>query len=105
MKQELDDFAVDQVEATDFLDLSDDVVVELLKPLGRNPILQDRLTSDLMYVELIEVGLFDIEPDHEPDPRRFHIPVAGDHRRVLLVEYGIEDRLIWQTRRSSARPA
>jgi len=47
--------ATDQIEAGDFLDLPDDVVVEFVDSFGRNPVLENRPTSDLMHLELIEV--------------------------------------------------
>ena len=64
---------------------------------------EDRPASDLMHVELIEVGRLDIEPGHVPDPRRLQVPVAGNRRRVFLVEHGIEDRLFGQARPASGR--
>ena len=81
-------------EGVDDLDGADDVVVELVEPLGGDPLLEDRFSSDLLDIVLRQVVAVDVEPGHVPDPRRLDVPVACDADGVVLVEHGVEDRLV-----------
>jgi len=81
----------------DDLDGPDDVPVKLLEVFGRNPVLEDRLTASLLDVVPIEVRLVDHEACDVSEPAGLNVPVAGNLRCVLLVQNGIEDRLIRQS--------
>src|SRR5580765_7850969 len=84
------------------LDQADDVTVEIIEAFGRNPVLNDGLTADLLHVVLVEVRLLDVEPRDIANATSLNVPVPRDLGCVVLVEYRIEDRLTRQPRRPRA---
>src|SRR5947209_17077915 len=78
------------VELGNDLDLADDVRVQLVKILSRNPVLQDRLPADLLDLVPIQERLSYLESGHVSRAACLDVPVASDLRRVFLVENGIE---------------
>src|SRR5665647_1837567 len=83
-------------EGVNDLDGADDVVVEVLEALDRDPVLEDRLAADLLYLVLLQVLTPDVEPGHVTRAGRLDVPVPRNADRVVLVEHGVEDRLVEQ---------
>lgn len=54
------------------------VAVELVKVIRRDPVLEDRLAPSLLDLELVHVILSDLGSGHVGDAARLHIPVARD---------------------------
>ena len=81
------------------------MVVELLEAIGRNPVLENIPPAGLPHRELREVLGLDVESRDISDAGCRDIPVPRDLRRVLLIEDGVEDRLLREPRRPPAQAA
>src|SRR5690348_13304195 len=79
------------------LDLADDVVVERCKFFGRDPVLLNVAAADrLDRIRYEEAGPHPEAGDIADVSRCgiFGVPVAGDLRRVCLVQHRVEDGLV-----------
>lgn len=84
---------------------ADDVVVEGLEMSARNPIFENGFAADLMDLVGIEEVFAHIEARDVSDTGCFDVPIAGDAGRVVLIQDGVENRLIGQSRWPSRKAA
>src|SRR5262249_36291255 len=82
-----------------------DIVVELVKVLGRDPVLPMNPTTDLVDLVAVEEGSTHLERRYRTKSRCSYVPIACDLLRILKVEDRIEDRLLWQAWREPEEPA
>src|SRR5207248_2385428 len=75
------------------------VVGQLVELLGRDPQFEDRAATRLLDGTAAQEVRLDLEAGHEAGAVVLDVPVPGDPDRVVLVENGIEDRLLGQPRR------
>src|SRR5436190_19884187 len=98
------------LELCNHFDGPDDLAVELVQLLGRNPVLDVDRPAYLLGLELREVCGVDAEARNVPPiacARIVRVPVSSDLLRVLLIQDGIEDGLFrksWRERSEAALP-
>jgi len=88
----------------DDLDRSNDLIVEGVEFLGRNPVLEAFVVAYLLDIELREVGGVDLEAKDVADVAVRVVlgaSISGDPRCIRLVGDGVEDRLPIETRRKA----
>lgn len=82
---------------------SDDVGVEFRQTLCRHPPLRVLTAADLLYRELGHEIRADTEASNAPVSTGWYVPVSCDLDGVFLVCDRIEDRLVWEPGRPSAK--
>src|SRR5258706_735502 len=91
-------------ERGNHLDETDDMAVEFLELLSRNPQFLVRGTSHCLHaIASNELGV-NVEARNKAGTARFDVPVSGNLSCVFFVEHGVEDWLIRQSRRELAPP-
>jgi len=92
------------VELRNDLNGANNILIELGQLVSRNPeFLADRSADSLHFVASHEIGAHS-KTSHISGATFLYIPISRNNRCVLLVQYGIEDRLVRETRRKFFPP-